>query len=108
MVACRTANSLHRRASLLDKIDPTSDMKRSQMFLRRMPHPITDDFPSDKSRSRYSGRKCPLQLGKRTSELRTVMPALGHVWTAPGWQGESSLCSIGRSSHVFGLFARYS
>jgi len=25
----------------------------------------------------------------------------------PGWQGESSLCSIGRCSHVFGLFARY-
>jgi hypothetical protein len=34
--------------------------------------------------------------------------AKGHVWTAPGWQEESSLCSNGRSSHVFGLFARYS
>jgi hypothetical protein len=34
--------------------------------------------------------------------------AKGHVWTAPGWQEESSLCSVGRSSHVFGLFARYS
>jgi hypothetical protein len=33
--------------------------------------------------------------------------AMGHVWTAPGWQEESSLCSIGRSSHVFGLFTRY-
>jgi hypothetical protein len=33
--------------------------------------------------------------------------AMGHVWTAPGWQGESSRCSIGRSSHVFGLFARF-
>jgi hypothetical protein len=32
---------------------------------------------------------------------------MGHVWTAPGWQEESSLCSVGRSSHVFGLFARY-
>jgi hypothetical protein len=32
----------------------------------------------------------------------------GHVWTAPGWQGESSLCGVGRSGHVFGLFARYS
>ncbi|WGR73784.1 MULTISPECIES: hypothetical protein [unclassified Bradyrhizobium] len=32
---------------------------------------------------------------------------MGLVWTAPGWQEESSLCSIGRSSHVFGLFTRY-
>src|SRR5262245_3198396 len=31
----------------------------------------------------------------------------GHVWTAPGWQEEPSLCSVGRSSHVFGLFARF-
>src|SRR5262249_13110022 len=31
---------------------------------------------------------------------------MGHVWTAPGWQEEPSLCSVGRSSHVFGLFAR--
>jgi hypothetical protein len=35
------------------------------------------------------------------------MSEKGHVWTAPGWQGESSLCSIGRSRHVFGLFARF-
>ena len=41
---------------------------------------------------------------KRTWEARTVMSAKGHVWTAPGWQEESSLCSIGQSSHVFGLF----
>jgi hypothetical protein len=32
---------------------------------------------------------------------------MGHVWTAPGWQEESSLCSVGRSGHVFGLFARF-
>jgi hypothetical protein len=38
----------------------------------------------------------------------TQYVAMGHVWTAPGWQEESSLCSNGRSSHVFGLFARYS
>src|SRR6516164_6400980 len=43
-------------------------------------------------------------LGKR-SKSREV--GLGHVWTAPCWQEESSLCSNGRSSHVFGLFARY-
>src|SRR5436190_22537673 len=33
------------------------------------------------------------------------MSQMGYVWTAPGWQGESSLCSIGRCSHVFVLFA---
>src|SRR5678816_1044848 len=33
--------------------------------------------------------------------------AKGHVWTAPGWQEESSPCRIGRCSHVFGLFARF-
>jgi hypothetical protein len=32
---------------------------------------------------------------------------MGHVWTAPGWQGESSLCGVGRSCHVFGLLARF-
>jgi len=32
--------------------------------------------------------------------------AMGHVWTAPGWQVESSLCGVGRSGHMFGLFAR--
>jgi hypothetical protein len=37
----------------------------------------------------------------------TQYVAKGHVWTAPGWQEESSLCSDGRSGHVFGLFARY-
>jgi len=30
----------------------------------------------------------------------------GHVWTAPGWQEESSLCGVGRCGHVFGLSAR--
>ena len=29
--------------------------------------------------------------------------ALGHVWTAPGWQEESSRRKLGRSSHAFGL-----
>src|SRR4029450_3000865 len=31
----------------------------------------------------------------------------GHVWTAPGWQEESSRCRVGRCSHVFGLIARF-
>src|SRR5215468_12700413 len=35
-----------------------------------------------------------------------------HVWTAPGWQGESSryrlhVTGLGRCSHVFGLLARH-
>ena len=51
--------------------------------------------PQRKARSLYS-RKL----------LRKSLPgvsALGHVWTAPGWQGFSHECSIGRCSHVFGL-----
>jgi hypothetical protein len=28
---------------------------------------------------------------------------IGHVWTAPSWQGLSSRVQIGRCSHVFGL-----
>jgi hypothetical protein len=31
------------------------------------------------------------------------MSALCHVWTAPGWQEESSRSRLGRCSHVFGL-----
>jgi hypothetical protein len=31
----------------------------------------------------------------------------GHVWTAPGWQEESSRCRVGRCSHVFGLLVRF-
>ncbi len=33
-------------------------------------------------------------------------PKVGHVWTAPGCQGILARCSIGRGSHVFGLFMR--
>jgi hypothetical protein len=47
---------------------------------------------------------CPLHSKSDLIVSRTR----NDVWTAPGWQGESSRCSIGRSSHVFGLFARYS
>ena len=35
------------------------------------------------------------------------MSALGHVWTAPSWQGESSRYRLGRCSHVFGLLMRF-
>ena len=32
---------------------------------------------------------------------------MGHVWTAPSWQGESSRYRLGRCSHVFGLCVRF-
>ena len=44
------------------------------------------------------------KIGRRRE---TKPSAKGHVWTAPGWQEESSLCSDGQSSHVFGLFTRF-
>jgi hypothetical protein len=43
----------------------------------------------------------------RTLGSAASKSAMGHVWTAPGWQEESSRRSIGRSSHVFGLLARF-
>jgi hypothetical protein len=49
----------------------------------------------------------PLYPTKRTSMKGVAISLMGHVWTAPGWQEESSLCSVGRSGHVFGLFARF-
>jgi hypothetical protein len=35
-----------------------------------------------------------------------LMSELGHVWTAPSWQGLLRRSSIGRRGHVFGLLAR--
>src|ERR1700758_5645661 len=49
---------------------------------------------------------CAVLMTAGHNALRGSGP--GHVWTAPGWQEEFSLCSDGRSSHVFGLFVRYS
>jgi hypothetical protein len=34
---------------------------------------------------------CPYEL---TCSCTALTEAMGHVWTAPGWQGESSLCSV--------------
>jgi hypothetical protein len=53
-------------------------------------------------------RRCSLRSDTDRHCATAANVAMGHVWTAPGWQEESSLCSNGRSSHVFGLFARYS
>ena len=33
------------------------------------------------------------------------MSLVGHAWTAPGCQGTLARCSLGRSSHAFGLFS---
>src|SRR5262249_44603941 len=46
----------------------------------------------------------PLYPRKRTWFSTIVMSALCHVWTAPGWQEESSRRRLSRCSHVFGLF----
>ena len=45
----------------------------------------------------------PLYPQKRTLIISVEMSALCHVWTAPGWQEESSRSRLGRCSHVFGL-----
>jgi hypothetical protein len=50
---------------------------------------------------------CPLLLPKLTLIGGSAMSAKCHVWTAPGWQGESSRPQGGRCSHVFGLLARH-
>jgi hypothetical protein len=52
-------------------------------------------------------RSLPIYPRLQTWRCDAITDAKGHVWTAPGWQEESSLCSIGRSSHVFGLLARF-
>src|SRR4029453_8640514 len=50
---------------------------------------------------------CPLCPENRKSVHGDGISAKGHVWTAPGWQEESSRCRVGRCSHVFGLIARF-
>jgi hypothetical protein len=32
---------------------------------------------------------------------------MGHVWTAPGWQGLFHVAALVGCSHVFGLLARF-
>ena len=50
--------------------------------------------------------ECPhiIQSGYRQSRFGMCM---GHVWTAPSWQGFSSRRMLGRCSHVFGLLVRF-
>jgi len=45
----------------------------------------------------------PLFTQLRTCRCTAPTVAMGHVWTAPSWQGESSRRRLGRCSHVFGL-----
>ncbi|MCG2645591.1 MULTISPECIES: hypothetical protein [Bradyrhizobium] len=66
--------------------------------------------PRETRETRDAKRLTERDNTKRELEaLEELQAALnkGHVWTAPGWQGESSLCGVGRSGHVFGLFARF-
>jgi hypothetical protein len=49
-------------------------------------------------------------FGAPTRKHKTVMSgdvASGHVWTAPSWQELSSRYRVGRCSHVFGLWMRF-
>ena len=46
-------------------------------------------------------------LAQTCAGERKAKSALGHVWTAPSWQELSSRCRVGRCSHVFGLYVRF-
>ena len=63
-------------------------------------------FGSEPESLKWS-RSRPLHPPKRTSRGQRRASAWCHVWTAPGWQEFFHVCSIGRCSHVFGLFARF-
>jgi len=80
-------------------------MKGGDVFRHNKIERLTSDLGQKQTSGKPAG--CPLCPRKRTSEVTAAMSALGHVWTAPGWQEESSLCSDGRSSHMFGLFTRF-
>jgi hypothetical protein len=51
-------------------------------------------------------RLLPVLPEQRTCRCTALSDAMCHVWTAPGWQEESSRRRLGRCSHVFGLLAR--
>src|SRR6516225_235420 len=50
------------------------------------------NFQSERQHARLArpANQCPLYPRKRTLGLSRTMSALCHVWTAPGWQEESS------------------
>src|SRR6266478_4359898 len=56
-----------------------------------------------KNGSRGLAAGCLLCPRERTSSGCLSMSEKCHVWTAPGWQEESSHRRLGRCSHVFGL-----
>jgi hypothetical protein len=45
----------------------------------------------------------PLFPRKQTQVGHRATSEMCHVWTAPGWQEESSRRRLGRCGHVFGL-----
>jgi hypothetical protein len=51
--------------------------------------------------------RCPLCPKSGQAADRLAKSALCHVWTAPSWQGFSPRLQVGRCSHVFGLFVRF-
>ena len=44
---------------------------------------------------------------KPTQSGHRAMSVSCHVWTAPGWQEETSRRGLGRCCHVFGLEVRF-
>jgi hypothetical protein len=54
---------------------------------------------------RHGTKIASLPLFTRLQKYRCIAlsDVMGHVWTAPSWQGESSRRRLGRCSHVFGL-----
>jgi hypothetical protein len=80
----------------MDRSGPNWQVGSGQVGARQCPLWVKSRHPS-------TSNQCPPYPRKRTSRSTVVMSALCHVWTAPGWQEESSRSRLGRYSHVFGL-----
>ena len=106
--------------------DRRNHMRREQPASIRLPHPNCEQTgllsnSNTQLRARCASRRPVTRIVRAGLPGPAVMSgstssghgpdcetdAMGHVWTAPGWQGISSRFSSGRSSHVFGLLARF-